>query len=264
MHLPAVRAFKFALLAGAVLSLSACASFGVKSPTAATAKTAANVSPTAVDADIQRILTAGGISPDDPAVAALQTPPPANGSAWEGGPTAQPPVQVTTATAVPMDPSMSVTNPGVIGVENIGETNMNVSPAAPVTTTTTAMLPDSVGIQPAMPAINPVGQPTMGGAYGNMQLPPSVMAGILPTPNFETQPVAITGPAAVEVATAAPAPRNAVAPVPKRRPTQFGTAVPVMAFAQPEPTPIAVLPIEVAVPTVAPIAPAPTTTVRRF
>ena len=257
MHPSAGALLRVLGFAGIAL-LAGCASTGMKSPSATKTVAAANVSPTSVDADIQRILTAGGISPDDPAVAALQTPPSqaTPGSAWEGGPTAQAPVQVAA-----LDPAMSVTNPGVIGVENIGETNMSASPAVetapavPITTTTTAVLPDTIGFQPNLQTSNPA-LPAGSGAA----LPPSVMAGILPVPDYAVQqPVA-----AVASQFSAPAPRAPVPVVPRIRPSNLGVATTVAAYAPAPIDPVLeMLPLE-ALPQPPSVPPPVKTTVRRF
>jgi len=191
-----------------VALLTGCTTLGQKPQASFSSQQTAGVSPMAVDADIQRILSAGGIPSNDPVVAALQTP--ASASAWEAdvqGAPVETPQQVA-----------SVTIPGTIGVETLPD---NALVASPVTFPST--ISAATGTAPLSAAIeaevhdtgNPVLAPGItGGSSGG--LPASMAAGILPIPMDMEEVVPVAQPVTK------PAPARKMAPVPQPRPANLG------------------------------------------
>lgn len=235
-------------------AVAGCSTMGAK-PSAGTSQPqqAAAVSPMAVDADIQRILTAGGIPANDPVVAALQSPPP-TASAW-GEQDAQ-----VAAVAAPTEPAdtvqvaaaaPSVSTPGVIGVEALPQTAIVSTPY---------VFPTNISSGSAAPSSQPLSTPNLAAAATSYpgQIPASMAAGILPMPDFSNV-TTISGPEAVTPSAPAPvaAPtRPKVVPMPTPRPPNL--------YAATQPAAAAV--VQPSAPLAAPVpAPSPSVkTVRRF
>lgn len=271
---------KAAMAAVLAMLLCGCTTLGQAPTPSPVAAPAGQTSPLAVDADIQRILTAGGIPADDPVVAALQTPPAAQ-SAWgeNGAPTVQtaavPAATISQSPVLPATQTAAVQQPlapGAVGVENIDTLDVLPSlppaPGASPLPSSLAALPAQTGLQPAID--------TFSGAtsdFTNGGLPPSMVAGILPMPTFSPQNVTvITGPdAAPDVAVVAPA-RSRVVPFPKPRPTWLSAGgASVAAYVAPAPAPSVVEQIAAVPPALAPVSSAvsatellPLPTVKRF
>lgn len=220
------------------------------SASAGTAQQVAAVSPMAVDADIQRILTAGGIPANDPVVAALQSPPPA-ASAWgeqeaeiaAAAAPSQPSDVVQAAAAAP-----SVSTPGVVGVETLPQTAIVSTPYV-FPTGITAGTP---------PASSPQAAPNLALAATSYpgEIPASMAAGILPMPDFSST-TTISGPEAVEPVAPAPA---AVAPLQRPKVVPMPTPRPASLYAGTQPAAPSVVLSPAATEAVA----APIKPVRRF